>query len=402
MRQTTTPLPQLIYPRVINLRRRLQDLIYTPISAEVKNAQTNLESKSNDTSTANVAIFVGPVHKEYIPWEDAITETLEPIHVGDSFSPASFVSSQDGSEGVKEFPWTQRWFRIDVHILESGEQTQLLDQEQQQQQQQQHDQCEYCLYFLAHGEFTIYTTEGRVWCGIDPCHSHIPLSSLLQQQTQDQKGGRRQISCTLWLDGGQYQTGFWFGLQPPTEELGFRLLKVQLQRKNNLAYATYHDLSMLIEWVEYMYEREGIPLNTENGYYQPLISVSPCLRRVLYLLNQSCDGYDQTKTLASLQVGLQSIYQQFTTSSRDMKICHVGHAHMDLVWLWPERVTYQKIVHTYSNVLQLMNKYPQFTFTMSQPPLYYHILEKQPELAARISERIENGQWEFTGALEVV
>lgn len=179
------------------------------------------------------------------------------------------------------------------------------------------------------------------------------------------------------------------------------MLKVELQRKNELAYAVYHDLSMLIEWVEYMYEKEGIPLNTENGYYQPLVTVPPSLRRMLHLLNQACDVFDRTESLQSLREAFKSIYTLMTNEHSLTKICHVGHAHMDLVWLWPERVTYQKIIHTYSNVLQLMNKYPDFTFTMSQPPLYYHIQKRRPKLAEQIRQKINEGRWEFTGAAEV-
>jgi alpha-mannosidase len=217
----------------------------------------------------------------------------------------------------------------------------------------------------------------------------------------------------IFIRIGQWQTGFWFGLHPPTEELGFRLLKVQCQQKNHLANEVYHDISMLIEWIEYIYEKEGIPLNTENGYYPPLVEIPPILRRVLHLLNLACDIYDRTKSLSSLKLAIQSIYERITTTSSPpppggggsdgecMKICRVGHAHMDLVWMWPERVTYQKIIHTYSNVLQLMNTYPDFTFTMSQPPLFYHIQKTQPELAYQIQHRISDGRWEFTGALEV-
>mmetsp|Transcript_14578 Transcript_14578/g.31707 ORF Transcript_14578/g.31707 Transcript_14578/m.31707 type:complete len:1092 (+) Transcript_14578:117-3392(+) len=352
-RQTTTPLPQLIYPRVIHLRRRLKDLIYKPITG------------------ARADIQVGPVHHTFISWEEAVTEKYESIRVGDSFSPASVTK-----DGVKEFPWTQRWFRIDLQfppdVLQKGN--------------------EYCLYFLAHGEFTVYTNTGDVWCGIDPVHDRIPISSLLQGE---------QSSTTIWLDGGQWQTGFWFGLEVPTDELGFRLLKVDLQQKSILAKDMYHDLSMLVEWVEYTYGKENIPLNTENGYYHPLSTVPPSLRRILNLLNQACDLFDRTQSLSDLGKEIKFIYGIMTTSSEDMKICHVGHAHMDLVWLWPERVTYQKIIHTYSNVLQLMNKYPAFTFTMSQPPLYHHIQKKQPKLAEQIKKKIQSGRWEFTGALEV-
>lgn len=219
------------------------------------------------------------------------------------------------------------------------------------------------------------------------------------------------------MDNGKLAFGLVY-IQPPTDELGFRLLQVELQSKNIVANSIFHDISMLIEWIEYKYEKEGIPLNTENGYYQPLTNVPPSLRRILHLMNRACDVYDRSsgsstdaleQSLVELNDEIKAIYDVMTidTSSNqdshqmNMKVCHVGHAHMDLVWLWPERVTYQKIIHTYSNVLQLMNSYPTFTFTMSQPPLYYHIKDKQPKLANQIEEKINEGRWEFTGALEV-
>ena len=291
-RQTTTPLPQLIYPRVIHLRRRLKDLIYKAI---------------NETQ---IKIQVGPVHESFISWEKAITETYEPIAVGDCFSPTSITK-----DGVTEFPWTQRWFRIDIQLplprpnnltSQGGEQREVV----------------LCLYFLAHGEFTVYTKTGDVWCGIDPVHDRIPISSLLLRGDKEDRS-----TTTLWLDGGQWQTGFWFGLEVPTEELGFRLLKVELQQKNTLASNIYHDLSMLIEWIEYNYEKEGIPTNTENGYYHPLTTVPPSLRRILHLLNRSCDTFDRSNSLEGLAEAITSICARMTTSSEeDMKICRVGHA----------------------------------------------------------------------------
>jgi len=151
--------------------------------------------ENKDAAEPNVKIFVGPIHKNYINWEEAISESYEAIAVGDSFSPASITS-----DGVKEFPWTQRWFRVDVQVARSS--ACYIDDESKGLDRMQTDgeAChEYCLHFLAHGEFTVYTNEGNVWCGIDPCHSHIPLSGLLQRDNEKQG----MESCTLWLDGGQ-------------------------------------------------------------------------------------------------------------------------------------------------------------------------------------------------------
>ncbi|MFN2187648.1 MAG: alpha-mannosidase, partial [Candidatus Promineifilaceae bacterium] len=52
------------------------------------------------------------------------------------------------------------------------------------------------------------------------------------------------------------------------------------------------------------------------------------------------------------------------------RISAVGHAHIDLAWLWTIEETKRKANRTFTNVLSLMAEEPSFTFTQSQPQLY--------------------------------
>lgn len=76
----------------------------------------------------------------------------------------------------------------------------------------------------------------------------------------------------------------------------------------------------------------------------------------------------------------------------------VGHAHIDLAWLWPVAQTRRKGVRTFSTVLKLMEQYPQYHFVASQPALYQMVQQDEPRLYASIKERIAEGRWEPTGA----
>ena len=78
----------------------------------------------------------------------------------------------------------------------------------------------------------------------------------------------------------------------------------------------------------------------------------------------------------------------------------VGHSHVDLVWLWPESVTVRKGVHTFSSMLTLLDRYPEFVFSMSQPALLNAVKEVEPGLYQRVLERIRKGRWEATGGFE--
>ncbi|MRN54698.1 alpha-mannosidase [Paenibacillus monticola] len=82
-------------------------------------------------------------------------------------------------------------------------------------------------------------------------------------------------------------------------------------------------------------------------------------------------------------------------------ISAIGHAHMDLAWLWPIRETIRKGARTFSTALYNMEKYPDYRFGASQPQLYQWMKESYPLLYDKIKERIREGRWEPQGAMWV-
>lgn len=81
-----------------------------------------------------------------------------------------------------------------------------------------------------------------------------------------------------------------------------------------------------------------------------------------------------------------------------LAVSAVGHAHIDLAWLWPIRETIRKGARTFSTVLDMMERYPDFHFAASQPQLYQWMKDRYPALYERIKERIREGRWEPIGA----
>jgi alpha-mannosidase len=81
------------------------------------------------------------------------------------------------------------------------------------------------------------------------------------------------------------------------------------------------------------------------------------------------------------------------------RLCLTGHAHIDLAWLWPLAETRRKIRRTFSTVLMLMDRYPDFTFNQSSAQAYAWIEQDDPALFARVKERVAEGRWEPTGGM---
>jgi len=82
-------------------------------------------------------------------------------------------------------------------------------------------------------------------------------------------------------------------------------------------------------------------------------------------------------------------------------ISAVGHAHLDLAWLWPIRETIRKGTRTFATALHLMDRYPEYVFGASQPQLYQWIKDRHPSLYGRIKARVAEGRWEAQGAMWV-
>lgn len=84
-----------------------------------------------------------------------------------------------------------------------------------------------------------------------------------------------------------------------------------------------------------------------------------------------------------------------------LKINALGHAHIDLAWLWPIRETIRKGARTFSTALRNMERYPDYIFGASQAQLYQWIKEYYPALYEEVKERIREGRWEVQGAMWV-
>jgi alpha-mannosidase len=83
------------------------------------------------------------------------------------------------------------------------------------------------------------------------------------------------------------------------------------------------------------------------------------------------------------------------------KIDLAGNAHIDAAWLWPRSETIDVVRRTFTTALQLMNEYPDYTFSQSAAQYSEWMADKYPELNAQIKQRIKEGRWEIVGGMWV-
>jgi alpha-mannosidase len=83
----------------------------------------------------------------------------------------------------------------------------------------------------------------------------------------------------------------------------------------------------------------------------------------------------------------------------DRSIDLLGHAHLDIAWLWEVAETWEVAERTFRSALDLQAQFSQLTFCHSTPALYEWIEQHQPALFDRILAQVKAGKWEVVGGM---
>jgi len=77
----------------------------------------------------------------------------------------------------------------------------------------------------------------------------------------------------------------------------------------------------------------------------------------------------------------------------------VGHAHIDVAWLWTLEHTRRKTERTFLTALRLMEQFPEYRIVQSQPQLYVFFKQDHPLDYEELRRRVREGRWEATGGM---
>lgn len=154
---------------------------------------------------------------------------------------------------------------------------------------------------------------------------------------------------------------------------------------NPAARDLYYDFEVLIDFLKVL------PADT------------PRARQVLTALNTAAwklaSGFGDGPIQAAREV-LRPVLEK-RGGDPTLHITAVGHAHIDLAWLWPLRETKRKIARTFATVLANMKDYPDYIFGASQPQIFQWLKDEYPGLYARVKEKVAEGRFEPQGAMWV-
>lgn len=213
---------------------------------------------------------------------------------------------------------------------------------------------------------------GEIYQGVDSNHKEVFLPASCMEG---------EIRLKLWagLNGGNpkynnnllheiHQAHFAI-LDKPVDDLFFLVKAIsQTLARLDKNSKTYNDLAAVVELAY-----NNLPLNDVDG----------------------------------LRANAQHVYETLVANLsaipdlKNIVIRCIGHTHIDVAWLWRLKHTREKSMRSFSTVMRLMERYPNYLFFQSQPQLYQYIKEDAPELYAEIKKQVAEKRWEPNGAMWV-
>ncbi|GGH78315.1 alpha-mannosidase [Pullulanibacillus pueri] len=123
------------------------------------------------------------------------------------------------------------------------------------------------------------------------------------------------------------------------------------------------------------------------------------VNRAFNLLDWTSPGSDEFyQTVQAARDSLQEDLERIG-KHHPVTIHAIGHTHIDVAWLWRLKHTREKAARSFSTVLRLMERYPDYIFQQGQPQLYDYVKTDYPEIYEQIRKRVAEGRWEADGGM---
>ncbi len=88
-------------------------------------------------------------------------------------------------------------------------------------------------------------------------------------------------------------------------------------------------------------------------------------------------------------------------AAKSYRVMPIGHAHIDMNWMWAYNETVEITLETFRTILKLMDELPDFTHAQSQSSTYRIVEQYDPAMLQRIKQRIDEGRWEVSASMWV-
>ncbi|PCH42793.1 glycoside hydrolase family 38 protein [Wolfiporia cocos MD-104 SS10] len=289
-------------------------------------------------------------------FEEAMKQQFKPAKKGDSFGPS----------------WTNHWWKVSVTIPSYWEQYERVQFE-----------------FDPGCEAMIYSTDGVPLQGITGGHGGDRRVEYIIP-AEARKAGKHEFVIESSCNG---MFGVpWNGdaIEPPDMNRYFQLASADLVVPNQDAWRLLWDFQTLREI------SETLPGNTSLQ------------NRALVAANAIMNAFDKNdaQSIGHARALAEGVFGEawegkgeriYEEGAKEATVWGIGYCHIDTAWLWPYRVTQQKVARSWSTQVDLMERYPEHRFTCSQAQQYKWLEQLYPPLFERVKAKVLEGKFQLVG-----
>lgn len=236
-----------------------------------------------------------------------------------------------------------------------------------------------CLFLRFHNLGGVVFIDGEPYNGIDENRDRIPLRKEWAGQTKE-----------LLIEGYCLQLSYDLDTVHPT-----CMAYAYFGRVDKKVEQFIYDIRLANEWYVY----DCAHPQDDNIYIRKKITTA--FEASIRHLDLSATG----ESFRSAVTKACGIFREKLAAIDDGEVRPhvnlVASTHIDTAWLWQLKDTIRKTGHSYSNMLRLLDTYPEFKFSHSQPKLLEYTKEYYPALFEQIKERAKEGRWENVGPMWV-
>ncbi len=253
-------------------------------------------------------------------------------------------------------------------------------------------------FFLSTGAEDIWNTDnpqmlvyvnGKRRCGMDMNHNCI---SIYDKNDWTNKVSR-QVDIAVYAYSNLAENG--------------NYMSMSIAARDETAKDTYFDMKVPFDGAKAMLgldsRKNAIDLLSDKESLKAINPVDPDnARRILDALSAAgelLESKDGRFTEKSMQKAMEYLNSNLYGASNGVTVASVGHTHIDVAWKWPIRQTREKVIRSYSTVMELMKRYPEYLFMASTPQMYEFVREDEPELFEEIREKVREKRFEPEGAM---
>ncbi|KAF2754139.1 alpha-mannosidase [Pseudovirgaria hyperparasitica] len=286
-------------------------------------------------------------------FKEATSHKFSPTSTGESFGPS----------------WSTHWFKVQIKVPSN-----LLDKEHLE------------FHWDAGNEGLIWTESGDVVHGLTGGGERIEW--ILPKAFRD--GGEHtfyiEMACNKMFGnapGGD-------SIQPPNPDLYYPLNVADIVAVNLDARALHIDFWIIGDAAR-EFPQDGWEAHEAqqvcNGIMDCFIngsgskdSIKECRKIAQKYLGDKIDSAD--------------VYKE---DGQEAIVSGIGNCHIDTCWLWPWAETKRKIARSWANQCDLMDRYPELTFTASQAQQFKWLKMYYPSVFDRVKEKVKEGRFHPIG-----